>query len=118
MNNENFNPLIKAVQSLRKIALDLENTNSEIQLNDKEIRLKIEDAGKLIVSVNDASVSNIWLKEKSSMIENANKLIELINNIGIKLKNKDVSNLTAMWDQHFDDKENLINNLQEMKKIV
>lgn len=117
MGSKEFNPVIKAVQSLRKLAVDVKNTNGEINVFDHEIRLGIENAGKMVAHLDDALIINKWINKKADVIKNANQLLELLQNVETKFRNKDVSDLTVLWQQHEGYKNTVVGTLDEMKNL-
>lgn len=117
MKEEKFNPLIKAVQSLRKLALDIKTGNDNIQKNDKNSRTKVEEAGKLIVKTEDNKIIDIWLKEKSKLLENTDELLNILKIIETKFKNKDTTGLLEIWESHGRYKDIVITTLDNMKNI-
>lgn len=110
-----FNPVIKAVQSLRKLAVEIKSTNKEIQENDQAMRLKINEAGKLITATNNSMVVNKWLREKAKLLENSNVLLGILENIEVKFKNKDIKDLLEVWESHEHYKGLVLNGMDELK---
>jgi len=117
MMEKQFNPVIKAVQSLRKLSLDIKTTNKEIQSSDTEIRQKIEDCGKQIATTNDSMVINLWIREKAKLIENSNALLKVLEKIEEKFKEKDASNLVGIWETHEEDKNLVLDNFATMERM-
>lgn len=111
-----FNPVIKAVQSLRKLAVEIKSTNKEIQENDQAIRLKINEAGKLIATTNNSMVVNKWIREKAKLVENSNILLGILENIEVKFKNKDIKDLLEVWESHEHYKGLVLNGMDELKE--
>ncbi|WP_123966691.1 hypothetical protein [Chryseobacterium phosphatilyticum] len=112
-----FNPVIKAVQSLRKLSLDIKTTNKEIQSNDTEIRQKIEDCGKQIAATNDSMVINLWIREKAKLIENSNALLKILEKIEEKFKEKEASGLIGIWETHEEYKNLVLDNFVVMERM-
>lgn len=112
-----FNPVIKAVQSLRKLALEVNNDNNEIRTLEEGIIKKLEEAGKMIISINDNSVTTLWLAEKSKLESNIKHLLEFLKNIESKFKSQDTSNITALFDGKDEYRSAVITGLNEMKKM-
>ncbi|MBP2616133.1 hypothetical protein [Chryseobacterium jejuense] len=112
-----FNPVIKAVQSLRKLSLDIKTTNKEIQSSDNEIRREIEDCGKLIATTNDNMIINLWIKEKAKLIENANALLKILEKIEEKFKKKETLGLTEVWETHEEYKNLVLDNFVTMERM-
>lgn len=114
---KDFNPAIKAIQSLRKLSTDVRSGNKEIKERDDEIKRQIADAGKLIFSSNDSIVINLWVVEKMSLMENTTVLLEILQNVEYKLRTKDCSDLIEIWQSYTYYKKNVITSLGELKKI-
>src|SRR5690554_7505361 len=112
-----FNPVIKAVQSLRKLVLEINDDNKEIRTNEKIISQNIENAGKMIISLNEDAVTKIWLSEKLKLENNINELLEFIKSIETKFKNKDTSNITELFRDKDQNRDAVIIGLAEMQKI-
>lgn len=111
-----FNPVIKAVQRLRKLAVEIKSTNKEIQENDQLIRLKINEAGKIMAATNDSMAVNVWLREKSKLLENANELLGILINLEEKFKNKDTTELLEIWESRMYYEELVINSIDNLEK--
>lgn len=111
-----FNPVIKAVQRLRKLAVEIKSTNKEIQENDQVIRLKINEAGKIMAATNDSMAVNVWLREKSKLLENANELLGILINLEEKFKNKDTTELLEIWESRMYYEELVINSIDNLEK--
>ncbi|UHO36851.1 hypothetical protein H5J24_13665 [Chryseobacterium capnotolerans] len=88
MMEKQLNPIIKAVQSLRKLAVDIKTTNKEIQSNDQKIRSRIEECGRLIATTKDSMVINLWIREKSKLTENSDTLLGILGKIEEKFRKK------------------------------
>nr|WP_315029717.1 hypothetical protein [uncultured Chryseobacterium sp.] len=112
-----FNPVIKAVQSLRKLSLDIETTNKEIKSSNDEIRLKLEDCGKLITTTNDSGVIDLWIQEKSKLLDNSNALITILEKIEAKFKEKEASGLVEIWDTQEKSKNLVLDNFTTLEKM-
>lgn len=112
-----FNPVIKAVQSLRKLSLDIRDGNKEIKDCDAEVLQQIAEAGKVIVASNDSIVINLWINEKAKLMENTVVLLGILQSIEDKFRNKDCSGLTEIWQTHNHYKKIVITSLGELKKI-
>lgn len=93
-----FNPVIKAVQSLRKLAVEIKSTNQEIRTSDNQIRVNIGECGKLIASTKDSMVINLWLREKALLLENSDHQLKILERIEEKFKNRDAVNLVEDWE--------------------
>lgn len=117
MMEKQFNPVIKAVQSLRKLSLDIKTTNKEIQTSDDEIRRKIEDCGKLITTTNDSMVINLWIREKAKLVENSNALLKVLEKIEEKFKEKDASSLVGIWETHEEYKNLVLDNFVTLERM-
>lgn len=117
MMEKDFNPAIKAVQSLRKLSTDVRSGNKKIRESDNEIKRQIADAGKLIFSSNDSIVINLWVSEKMTLMENMTVLLEILQNVEDKFRNKDCSGLMEIWQSYTYYKKNVITGLRELKKI-
>ncbi|ROI04661.1 hypothetical protein EGI16_08325 [Chryseobacterium sp. G0240] len=117
MMEKQLNPVIKAVQSLRKIAVDIKTTNAEIQSNDQKIRSRIEECGKLIATTNDSLVINLWIRQKSKLVENANTLLGILGRIEEKLRKKDTTDLVRIWTSHEEYKGMVLDNLIELERL-
>lgn len=111
-----FNPVIKAVQSLRKIAVEIKSTNKEIHENDQAIRLKINEAGKLMAATNNSMVVNKWIREKAQVVENSNTLLGILESIEVKFKNKDIKDILEVWKTHEHYKVLVLNGMNELKE--
>ncbi|WP_131329597.1 hypothetical protein [Chryseobacterium piperi] len=112
-----FNPVIKAVQSLRKLSLDIKSTNKEIKESSDNAVQQIAEAGKLIATSNDSMVINLWIREKANVMENITVLFGILENIENKFNNKDTSNLTEIWEAHNHYRETVVAGLEKLKKI-
>lgn len=117
MMENDFNPVIKAVQSLRKLSTDITLTNKEIVESNDEIMRQIAEAGKLIVVSNDSIIINLWVNEKAKLVENTIVLLGILKSIEDKFKNKDCTNLIEIWETHSHYKDVVLNILKELKKI-
>ncbi|REC46467.1 hypothetical protein [Chryseobacterium pennipullorum] len=117
MMEKQFNPVIKAVQSLRKLSLDIKSTNKEIQSCDQEIRQKIEDCGKLIATTNDSMVINLWIREKAKLMENSDALLDVLKKIEQKFNDKDASGLLEIWETHESYKNFVLENFVTMERM-
>ncbi|MBT2623379.1 hypothetical protein [Chryseobacterium sp. ISL-6] len=117
MMEKEFNPVIKAVQSLRKLSVDIRLSNQEIKDSNDEATKQISEAGKLIVASNDSIVINLWINEKAKLLENTSILLGILQSLEDKFKNKDCSNLLEIWQTHDHYREIVINTLEELQKI-
>ncbi len=115
MEKKEFNPIIKAVQSLRRIATEIRVENSKILEYDADIMKMLEEAGKMITT--DENVRSLWITIKSRLIANIHGLRDIISQIDTKFKNKDVTGLGVIWDVHTDLKEQVIKDLSAMKEF-
>ncbi|MCT3914438.1 hypothetical protein HZQ04_00025 [Elizabethkingia anophelis] len=114
---QEFNPVIKAVQSLRKLALDIKSSNDEIRVEDDKIRRTLNQCGSMITLTNNGMLTNTWLREKAKLIENSNYLLEVLEMINKKLKEKDTRDLSAIWQQHEENKVLAMNNLTNLEQL-
>ncbi|WP_167386987.1 hypothetical protein [Chryseobacterium timonianum] len=112
-----LNPIIKAVQSLRKLAVDIKTTNKEIQSNDQKIRSRIEECGRLIATTKDSMVINLWIREKSKLTENSDTLLGILGKIEEKFRKKDATDLVQIWYSHEEYKTMVLDNLMELERI-
>ena len=117
MMEKNFNPVIKTVQSLRKLSMDVMLTNKEIVESNDVIMQQIAEGGKLILASNDSIIINLWLNDKAKLVENTIVLLCIFKSIEDKFKNKDSSFLTETWQAHNHYKDVVFNNLKELKRI-
>ncbi|MBK1895873.1 hypothetical protein [Chryseobacterium paridis] len=117
MMEKDFNPVIKAVQSLRKLSTDIKATNLEIKECNEKATQQIAEAGKLIIASNDNLIINLWVNEKAEVMENTTVLLGILQSLEEKFKNKDCSNLSEMWETHSHYKNIVMNSLLELKKI-
>lgn len=114
---KDFNPLIKAVQSLRKLSIDIALTHKEIVAGNDEIIKQIEEAGELIVSSNDSIIINVWVTEKAKLTENIIVLLGLLRSIEDKFNTNDHSHLIEIRQTYNHYKDVVINILKEMQNV-
>ncbi|WP_172277694.1 hypothetical protein [Chryseobacterium sp. LAM-KRS1] len=117
MMEKDFNPLIKAVQSLRKLSIDIALTHKEIVAGNDEIIKQIEEAGELIVSSNDSIIINVWVTEKAKLTENIIVLLGLLRSIEDKFNTNDHSHLIEIRQTYNHYKDVVINILKEMQNV-
>lgn len=115
MEQNNFNPVIIAVQNLRRMATEIKSENTKILEEDGIIVKNIEDAGKMIVD--DETVRNEWIKLKTELMVNATALRGMLATLENKFRNKDVTDLTKIWDSHVQYKDNVHRSLLEMQGL-
>lgn len=111
-----FNPVIKAVQSLRKLAVEIKSTNQEIRTNDNQIRVNIGECGKLIASTNNSMVINLWLREKALLLENSDHQLKILERIEEKFKNRDAANLVKDWEMTDYYKDLIMTSMDQLKE--
>ncbi|WP_418123146.1 hypothetical protein ACNFU2_21915 [Chryseobacterium sp. PTM-20240506] len=114
---KDFNPVIKAVQNLRKLSTDITLTHKEIVEGNDGIIKKIDEAGELIVLFNDCIIINLWLNEKAKLLENIIVLLGILRSIEDKFINKDRSNLLEIRQAYNHYKDVVINILIEMQNV-
>ncbi|MDC8103252.1 MULTISPECIES: hypothetical protein [Chryseobacterium] len=117
MMEKDFNPVIKAVQNLRKLSTDITLTHKEIVEGNDGIIKKIDEAGELIVLFNDCIIINLWLNEKAKLLENIIVLLGILRSIEDKFINKDRSNLLEIRQAYNHYKDVVINILIEMQNV-
>lgn len=117
MNQNEFNPVIKAVQSLRKLALEVKSDNDEIEILRNQIRPKIEEAEKMLLNTNDNYVSTVWIKNKENLLENGAELIKILNEIEQQFSKQNIASLSAIWKNHQNYKDLVLSNLSNLSNI-
>lgn len=117
MMEKDFNPVIKAVQNLRKLSTDITLTHKEIVEGNDGIIKKIDEAGELIVLFNDCIIINLWLNEKAKLLENIIVLLGILRSVEDKFINKDRSNLLEIRQAYNHYKDVVINILIEMQNV-
>ncbi len=115
MENNNFNPVIMAVQSLRRMATEIKTENTKILEEDGIIVKNIEDAGKMIID--DEVVRKEWIQLKTELMMNATALRGVLATLENKFRNRDVSDLTKIWLSHEQHKDNVHKALLEMQSL-
>ncbi|WP_047432838.1 hypothetical protein [Chryseobacterium indologenes] len=111
-----FNPVIKAVQGLRKLAVEIKFTNQEMRTSDHQIRLNIGECGKLIASTNNGMVINLWIREKEHLLENLDHQLRILEKIEEKFKNRDAANLVEDWEMTEYYKDLIMNSIGGLKE--
>ncbi|MCT3947643.1 hypothetical protein HZQ32_03735 [Elizabethkingia anophelis] len=71
----------------------------------------------MITLTNNGMLTNTWLREKTKLIENSNYLLEILEMINKKLKEKDTRDLSAIWQQHEENKVLAMNNLTNLEQL-
>ncbi|WP_407498709.1 hypothetical protein [Elizabethkingia anophelis] len=99
------------------MALDIKSSNDEIRVEDDKIRNTINQCGSMITLTNNGMLTNTWLREKTKLIENSNYLLEILEMINKKLKEKDTRDLSAIWQQHEENKVLAMNNLTNLEQL-
>ncbi len=112
-----FNPIIKAVQTIKKLVVDVKKGHQQIVENGKKVRNHLQECGVLFASVNDKNLTEIWLAKKQTFLETTDKIGELFTEIETKLKNRDASKLSEIWEKFSVYKTILNHNFQEMKDL-
>ncbi|MDV3778713.1 hypothetical protein CMU25_18495 [Elizabethkingia anophelis] len=114
-NNEEFNLVVKAVVSIRKIATEI--TDEKIKISDyhNEIFAQLEEAGKMIVPEKD--LATIWIQEKKEITITTSHIESLLNQLFEKLQNRDASELSTLWFKGKNEADTIKNRLHEMEKM-
>jgi hypothetical protein len=115
MEQDNFNPVIVAVQNLRRMASEIKSENTKILEQDGGIIKNIEEAGKMLI--NDETARNEWVKLKTELMLNVNELRGIMTNLENKFKNNDVTGLTDIWKIHVQYKDHVHKNLLQMQSL-
>lgn len=97
MKND-FNPAIKAVVSLRKIATEILDSNEVIRQTYKENMQHFEEAMKLIAP--ERIVMDEWIAVKTNLDLSIDKLIRILNKLVESFKTKQVNHLSETWEDY------------------
>ena len=112
---EQYDLVVKSVVTIRKMVLKISDNKSHIVELHEGILEGLEEAGKQIAPQKD--LADLWISEKKDIITSTSFLINLLDKLDEKFKNKDVSGLTEIWEQGKNDAVIIQSKFTEMKKL-
>jgi len=110
-----FNPAIEAVVRLRRIALDILDSNTTIKDTYHESIEKLQRAIHLIAP--ERIVLNEWTSIKTNLDNSANNLIGILNKLTQRFKEKNVKDISSVWNEYKINSTLLQSDLQQLRKL-
>lgn len=99
MQNENFNPLIEAVVSIRHFAIAASNNWSTMKSLGAIVKEDMEAATTLINTHANEEAKHLWSSELIKYNAERAQLQEILGYVVSRIKEKSANNLTDIWNQ-------------------
>ena len=115
MEENNFNPAIKAVVSIRHLAMGISSKWSQMKSIGNTIDEKLSKVSDLVLLFGNDDTKQQWESEENSFNYNLNELKRILKNVSDKIKNKNAENVKSSWDDYKQFSLRLENSLQQMK---
>lgn len=96
----NFNPVIEAVVSIRHFALAASNNWSTMNTISTQLNADIETAGALIQKFGSEETKQKWTYEINGYNLDINQLKQIMNTTISKIKNKKKEDLYSAWNEY------------------
>lgn len=100
MKEENFNPLINAVVSIRHLAISASNNWTAMNSKGSVIKSDIDDASNLIHKYGSEKTKNDWQHEIDDFTKNLNQLKTIMASAISKIKQKSADSLSKDWMEY------------------
>lgn len=117
MVENNFNPAIKAVVSIRYLALGISKKWSHMKSIGNNIEEELMKVTNLVYQYGHNETKQKWQSEQNSYNYNLSELKRILKNVTSKIKNKNADGLKNSWDEYKKFAQGLENNLLELKKL-
>ncbi|WP_299159289.1 hypothetical protein [uncultured Tenacibaculum sp.] len=116
-NNDNSNAVIKAVVSIRYLALGLSNNWSNMKSIGLLLENELNAVSSLVKQFSKSETQEEWVIEKSNYKNNLNELKLILSNTITKIKSKNSENLSSDWNSYQKFSKTITQSLSEMHSI-
>lgn len=117
MENKKFNPTIKAIVSIRHLALAVSNKWSRMKTVGEKAEQSLESVASLILQFGNKNTIEKWKTEKKIYQHNLVNLREILSNATDKIKNKKAIGLVDNWNSYIKFSENIFESLNKLQKL-
>ncbi|CAL2104585.1 conserved protein of unknown function [Tenacibaculum sp. 190130A14a] len=98
--DKNNNPVIKAVVSIRHLALGLSTNWSNMKSIGNNFEKEMNIVSSIVEEFTDAKTKNQWESEKNKYQYNLSELKRILSNTINKIKDKNSENLSSDWNSY------------------
>lgn len=117
MEENNFNPTIKAVVSIRHLAVGISTQWSQMKSIGNTIDEKLAKTSSLVNQFGNNDTKQKWESELNSFKYNLNELKRILKNVTDKIRNKNADNLQYSWDEYKKFAKELENSLKKLQNL-
>lgn len=117
MQEQNFNPVIEAVVSIRHLAISLTENWTIMKKSGTSIQNNLEQASNLVNDYAKTSTKENWQLKLSEYHENLDFLKQILNTAIEKIKAKNASGLFEEWEKRHEYGKTVSTKLRDLEAI-
>ncbi|WP_299365799.1 hypothetical protein [Winogradskyella sp.] len=117
MEEQNFNPVIEAVVSIRHLAISASDNWTAMNKAGSIIQSNLKEAASLVKKYANLSTKDQWLSEFNKYMDNLGHLKVILNSAIDKIKSKNSVGISEGWEKHLQFSKNIASNLSDLETI-
>lgn len=117
MESKKINPTIKAIVSIRHLALGITNKWSNMKKIGNSLDNELASLSELISKYGTIETKQRWESQKREYLKNLDELKKILANASEKIKAKSTDSLTENWNTYHNYSQAVFQNLNSMKEI-